>query len=147
MLKNFLFYFFEFCLYFYSSSVRICCRRILVQVDFVWDTSRFPFAVSFSFHVLIMGLFDRHHVVTFFVGLVSGYFIGFFRPLVGGFLFENTSRYQMMSFEKTNFLQRIREVLNYFENLCFGIDHFRRRLFSFEFSVDFLRSLTPFVRM
>ena len=41
-------------------------------------------------------------------------FIGFFRPLVGGFLFENTSRYQMMSFEKTNFLQRIREVFEIF---------------------------------
>ena len=60
-------------------------------------------------------LFVRQHVVTIFPWETRKWiFVGFFLSAGMGFLFENTSRYQMMSFEKTNFLQRIREVFEIF---------------------------------
>ena len=96
---------------FICHSSRSALEEIFVQVDLVWDTSRFAFAVSFSSSRSHHGALWFFITSWLFVGLVSGYFNGFFRPLVGGFLFENTSRHQMMSFEKTNFLQRICEVL------------------------------------
>ena len=140
--------------FFESSSFTFICHssgsaleEILVQVDLVWDTSRFAFAVSFSSSRSHHGALWFFITSWLFVGLVSGYFIGFFRPLVGGFFSKILLAIKWWALKRRIFFSGFVKFLKYFWRSLLRASYSVGVCLPLKFFVDFLRSPTPCVRM